>query len=82
MVVLFGFFADLDGFRGVVGDLWGYYGDWCPIRPQMDDGRVLQTQTYRPCFPLYFQYSKDCDIARLSVRVKIPLVPLPQMNSP
>lgn len=44
MVVLFVFFADLDGFKGVLGDLWGYYGDLCSIKPEMDDGCVLQTE--------------------------------------
>lgn len=42
----------------------------------MDDGRVLQTQTYRPCFSPYF------GITGLSIRVRLPLVLLPQINSP
>lgn len=82
MVMLLGFFAGLDGSKGVLGDLWGYYGDWCPIKPQMDDGRVLQTQICRPCFSLCFQCSEDFDITRLSIRVRLPLVLLPQINSP
>lgn len=36
VVVVLGFFADLDGSKGVLGDLWGYYGDRCPIKSQMD----------------------------------------------
>lgn len=65
MVGLIGFPADPDGFKGALRDLWGYYGDWCLAKPQMDDGRVLQTRTYRPWFSVYFQYLEDCNIYQL-----------------
>lgn len=48
----------------------------------MDDGRVLQTQICRPCFSLCFQCSEDFGINILPVKVGLPLVLRPHINSP
>lgn len=58
VVILFVFCKDLDGLNGVQEDLWSFYGDQCQIRPQKDNGNVLQTQIHRCCFNLYLSYPK------------------------